>query len=92
MEITPFTRRATVKVFNPKNENVFKYLQINVPTPNFEGDNIEQSRTDGDDVEVEFYDGTIATVSVYNTISGGEVCATCDGKSIRVEIVYTKED
>ena len=92
MEITPFTTRATVKVFNPNNENEFRYVQINVPAPNFDGDTIDQSRVEGEDVEAIFSNGVVAAVSVYNTISGGDVFATSNGRSARIEIVYTKED
>ncbi len=92
MEITPFTNRVTVKIFNPNNVHDFRYEQINIPTPNFDGDNFDQSKVEGEDAEVTFADGTVVTVSVYNTISGGDVFATSNGRSARVEIVYTKED
>lgn len=91
-EITPFTRKAKVRVHNPaEGSEEFFDADVNCPSPNFEEDTTEKSRVIGDDEEFE-YEGSTIIISTDNSITGGEITATWDDEEAEVEILESDED
>lgn len=91
-EITPFTRKAKVRVHNPaEGSEEFFDADVNCPSPNIEEDTTEKSKVTGDDEEFKHEDSTII-ISSYNSIAGGEITATWDGEEAEVEILESDVD
>ena len=91
-EITPFTRKAKVRVHNPaEGSEEFFDADVNCPSPNIEEDTTEKSKVTGDDEEFKHEDSTII-ISSYNSITGGEITATWDGEEAEVEILESDVD
>ena len=87
MDITPFTKSIKVRITNPNDETDSIEEIVHVPSPNFMEDTTDRSTVWDDDQYFESDEGAEIIISVYNSITGGEVFATWDDKDAQVEVI-----
>lgn len=85
--ITPFTKAVRIKITNPNNKNDFIEEIVDVPCPDFMEDTTDKSMVWDDGQYFESNDGAEILVSVYNSITGGDVFATWNDEDAEVEVL-----